>query len=70
MDLATELQKIYDSEINVGSRGWWGGGIEVRLGDNMNRYLAEATVPSGCVAFLPQAHILISIRGMGYRFDV
>jgi hypothetical protein len=24
----------------------WDGGIEVRLGDRMNGYLAEATVPS------------------------
>ena len=43
-DLATELQKIYDSEINI-RIGWlWDGGIEVRLGDDMNGYLAEETV--------------------------
>ena len=43
-DLAIELQKIYDSEINV-RIGWlWDGGIEIRLGDDMNGYLAEETV--------------------------
>jgi hypothetical protein len=43
-DLAVELQKIYDSEINV-RIGWlWDGGIETRLGDDMNGYLAEETV--------------------------
>ena len=43
-NLAIELQKIYDSEINV-RIGWlWDGGIEVRLGDDMNGYLAEETV--------------------------
>jgi DNA-directed RNA polymerase subunit RPC12/RpoP len=46
MDLATELQRIYDSEINVEISWLWDDGIEVRLGDRMNGYLAEATVPS------------------------
>ena len=46
MDLATELQKIYDSEINIEISWLWDGGIEVRLGDRMNGYLAETTVRS------------------------
>jgi hypothetical protein len=35
MDMTAELQKIYDSEINVEILiSWlWDGGIEVRLGD-------------------------------------
>jgi hypothetical protein len=46
VDLATELQKIYDSEINV-RIGWlWDGGIEVRLGDELGGFLAEEVVPS------------------------
>ena len=33
MNFDAELQKIYDSEINI-RIGWvWDGGIEVRLGD-------------------------------------
>ena len=45
-DLAVELQKIYDSEINV-KIGWlWDGGIEIRLGDGVNGYPAEETVKS------------------------
>ena len=44
MDLTQELQKIYDSEINV-EIGWmWDGGIDIRLGDRMNGFLAEETV--------------------------
>jgi hypothetical protein len=43
-DLANELQKIYDSEINV-SIGWmWDGGITVRLGDEIGGYVVEETV--------------------------
>jgi hypothetical protein len=43
-DLAVELQKIYDGEINI-RIGWlWDGGIEIRLGDDVNGYLAEETV--------------------------
>ena len=46
MDLAFELQKIYDSEINVEIGWFWDCGINVRLGDKMNGYLAEETVGS------------------------
>jgi hypothetical protein len=46
MDLAAELQKIYDSEINVEVSRLWDGAIEVRLGDRMNGYVAETNVPS------------------------
>jgi hypothetical protein len=44
MDLATELQKIYDSEINIEISWLWDGGLEVRLGDRMNGYRAETTL--------------------------
>jgi predicted RNA-binding Zn-ribbon protein involved in translation (DUF1610 family) len=44
MDLASELQKIYDSELNV-EIGWlWDGNIDVRLGDKMNGFEAEENV--------------------------
>jgi hypothetical protein len=62
MDLAAELQQIYDSEINIkvswlwdGRCGWLVassglyapvGGIDVRLGDRMNGYQAEENVHS------------------------
>ena len=44
MDLATELQKIYDSEINIRIGWFWDCGIEVRLGDEVNGFLAEEHV--------------------------
>jgi DNA-directed RNA polymerase subunit RPC12/RpoP len=41
-----ELQRIYDSEINV-RIGWlWDGGIDVRVGDEVNGFLAVENVPS------------------------
>ena len=44
--LEKELQRIYDSEINV-RIGWlWDGGVDVRLGDEVNGFLAEENVPS------------------------
>jgi hypothetical protein len=46
MDLASELQKIYDSEINIEIGWFWDGGIEVRLGDKMSGYLAEENLTS------------------------
>jgi hypothetical protein len=50
MDLAAELQRIYDSEINVEIGWFWDGGIDVRLGDKMNGYLAEENVTLGAPA--------------------
>jgi hypothetical protein len=44
VDLATEPQKIYDSKINVRTSWLWDGAIDLRLGDDMNGYLAEETV--------------------------
>jgi len=45
-NLAVELQKIYDSEINVEISWFWDAGIDIRLGDKMNGYLAEDSVRS------------------------
>jgi hypothetical protein len=45
-DLAGELQRIYDSEINMQIGWFWDGGVEVRLGDDMNGYVAAETVGS------------------------
>jgi hypothetical protein len=45
-DLAIELQKIYDSEINVRIGWFWDAGINIRLGDEMNGFEAEETVRS------------------------
>ena len=44
LDLAGELQKIYDSEINVRISWLWDGGIDLWLGDEVNGYVAEETV--------------------------
>jgi hypothetical protein len=44
--LTAELQKIYDSEINVRISSFWDCGIEVRLGDEMNGFQAAETVKS------------------------
>ena len=44
--LEHELQRIYESEINVRISWLWDGGIDIRLGDEMNGYLAEENVSS------------------------
>lgn len=44
MDVAAELQAIYDSEINVEISWFWDCGVTVRLGDQMNGFQAEETL--------------------------
>jgi len=44
LDLATELQKIYDNEINVRISWLWNCGIGLWLGDEVNGYVAAETV--------------------------
>jgi hypothetical protein len=46
VDLAIELQKIYDSELNIRISWLWDAGIDIRLGDEVNGYLAAETVQS------------------------
>jgi len=46
VDLTGELQKIYDSEINVRISWFWDGGIDVQLGDDVNGFLAQESVAS------------------------
>ena len=45
-ELAVELQKIYDSEINVRISWLWDGGIDLWLGDDIGGYEAAENVPS------------------------
>jgi hypothetical protein len=44
--LEDELQRVYDSEINVRISWLWDGGIDIRLGDEVNGFLAEESVSS------------------------
>lgn len=39
-----ELQKIYDSEINIMIYTFWDGGFDLKLGDITNGYKAEGGV--------------------------
>jgi hypothetical protein len=38
------FQRLYDSEINFRISCFWDGGFDVKLGDEMNGYLAEHQV--------------------------
>ena len=38
------LQRLYDSEINFSISTFWDDGFEVKLGDGMNGFVAEANV--------------------------
>ena len=42
--LEDELQKIYDSEINVSISSLWDAGFDVKLGDEMNGFPEETQV--------------------------
>lgn len=46
MNIADELQPIYDSEINIRISWLWDGGIDVWIGDDLNGYRAQDTVVS------------------------
>lgn len=42
MKLTKELQRIYDSEINFSITTFWDGGFDVKLGDEMNGFVAKS----------------------------
>jgi len=44
LDMAVELQKNYDSEINISLNWMWDGSVRVRLGDEIGGYIAEEMV--------------------------
>ena len=39
------FQELYDSEINFSISVLWDGGFELKMGDNLNGFDAEATLP-------------------------
>jgi hypothetical protein len=43
MELGCVIQALYDSEINCSITTFWDGGFTVRLGDEMNGFVAEQT---------------------------
>ena len=57
IDLAAELPRVYESEINVSISWLWDGGFEVRLGDEVNGFLAEETFAhtAGILPWLEEA---------------
>lgn len=42
-DLSAELDKIYDSEINVEISSFWDAGFTIRIGDECNGYLGSSS---------------------------
>jgi hypothetical protein len=70
MDLATELQKIYDSEINIEIGWFWDGGIDVRARRQDERLSGRGQrqfscryppmAPGGDCSFLPNPGFLCS----------
>jgi len=60
MDLQTIMAKLYASEINCSIASFWDGGWTVKLGDEMNGFVAETNVATldEAARFLDiQAHI-------------
>jgi hypothetical protein len=79
-DWVVELQKVYDSEIHVEMSWFWDGGIDVRLGDRMNGFLAEENVGSmaeiipwlqeAIAHFYPESEYVVSLsRDQGTRIN-
>ena len=66
--LEHELELIYDSEINVRISWLWDGGIDVRLGDEMNGYLAEENVSS--MDAIVRGHMLADVVAMIGTYDL
>src|SRR5215203_4506551 len=46
MSMEHELQRMYESEINVSISWFWDDGIDLKLGDPMNGFKAEGNVAS------------------------
>ncbi len=46
MDIETVMQKLYDSEINCSISCLWDGGWDIKLGDDMNGFMAEGNFPT------------------------
>jgi len=44
VELAGELQRIYDSEINIRISRMWDGGVDLWLGDDLGGYVAHENV--------------------------
>ena len=44
MELGSVIDALYASEINCSLSTFWDGGIEVKLGDEMNGFVAEKNV--------------------------
>jgi len=40
------FQRLYDSEINASISTFWDGGFDVKIGDEMNGFMAETNVAS------------------------
>lgn len=57
MELGAIIEALYESEINCCVSTFWDGGIEVKLGDEMNGFVAEATCKTAAEAaeFLDRA---------------
>jgi hypothetical protein len=62
LDLVAELQKIYDSKINVRISWLWDCGIDVWLGDEMNGYVTAETMStaSEIAPWLQEAIVFLS----------
>ncbi len=70
MDLGAIIDALYESEINCSVSTFWDGGISVKLGDEMNGFVAEKECATffEAAAFLNQAaheHFPTSVYTLG-----
>jgi hypothetical protein len=57
MELGAVVERLYASEINCSISTLWDGGITVKLGDELNGFMAESHCKTGAeaAAFLDRA---------------
>ena len=70
INLEEVLQDLYDSEINAEISWLWDGGIDVKLGDELNGYRAEgkvSTVAEAAVWLRDEACKLYPDRGFARK---
>jgi hypothetical protein len=70
MELGDVMMRLYNSEINFSVSTFWDNGFDVKLGDEMNGFVAEANVktPAEAAEFLDRSareHFAESVYALG-----
>jgi hypothetical protein len=53
MELGAIIDAVYESEINCSVEAFWDGGLTVKLGDDLNGFVAEPECKTSFEASIP-----------------